>query len=192
MKRYIKATVRDILDEEKEFQIEVASDINSPIDDLIKLCMQYSNWDAYTKARFSIKRLAHSDNAARIFEGDPELRDRMATTCLDADLLSILAEDPDDDVRWSVAWESMTPPETLDKLSHDSYCQIRASVGANENTPDYTLARLSKDEDGYVRLHVAQNPNTPYAVLLKLLNDDDSDIREVSLKNIENQHNSRR
>lgn len=192
MKRYIRAAVLDIRDADEYSQDEVAEDINSPIDDIIKLADQVLNWTAKENAEFTLKRLANSGNSARIFEGDPELRQSMICCCYDQDLLKIFAEDPDDIVRWRIAANHTASPEILDKLSWDSYSQVRAVVARNENVPDYTLARLSKDESAFVRCHVAQNLKTTYAILLKLLNDDDSDVREAALENIEHRSNSGR
>ena len=130
------------------------------------------NWEAYKQAKHTIKRLVNSPYRERIFEGDPELRDILALTCYDSELLTILADDPNYKVRWSVAGESDTPPEVLDKLSYDHHHQIRHAVAANDAAPDYILARLSNDEDNFVREGVAENPKTPYAVLLKLSKDE--------------------
>ena len=41
MKRYIKAAISDILDEDPEFLLEYAEDINTPIDELFKLGDQW-------------------------------------------------------------------------------------------------------------------------------------------------------
>ena len=183
MKRYIKAAISDILDEDPEFLLEYAEDINTPIDELFKLGDQWEYYEVRWKAKDTIKRLANSSNRKRIFEGNPKLRDKFVLTCYDSDLLSIFAEDPDDNVRWTVAGESMTPPEVLDKLSYDHYVHIRSDVAKNENTPDYTLARLSKDEDCFVREGVAENPKTPYAILLRLANDESRYVREAVIKN---------
>ena len=190
MKRYIRAAILDIRDADEYSQNEVAEDINSPIDDIIKLADQISNWTAHESAEFTLKRLANSGNSARIFEGDPELRQSMICCCYDRDLLKIFAEDPDEAVRWRIAANHAASPEILDKLSLDSSAQIRAAVARHKNVPDYTLARLAKDESAFVRYHAAQNPKTPYAILLKLLNDDDSDVRESALENIESRSNS--
>jgi hypothetical protein len=173
----------DILDEDKYFQLEVAEDINSSIDDLIKLSSYCSNYKARKLARFTIKRIANSPNREHIFDGNFELKDYLVSTCYDSDLLAIFAEDPDREIRWSVAMESDTPTEILDKLSHDSYHMIRNSVAENSNTSDYTLARLSNDENNFVRLGVAQNPKTPYAILLKLSKDESPDVRTSAMEN---------
>ena len=181
MKRYIKAAILDILNEDKDYQLEVASDINSPIDDLMKLARNGGIWSIRRRAISTIKRLANSSERSRIFEGDPALRDAFIVVCFDPNLLSIFAEDPDYNVRWSVAMESSTPPETLDKLSYDSNFQIRSSVADNSSTPDYTLAHLARDEKAYVRRCVANNPKTPYAILQNLVNDPDYQVRESVL-----------
>ena len=173
----------DITWEDPEFQLEWAGNINAPIDDLIKLASQYDNWEARGRAISTIKHIANSSNREKLFEGDPKLRNYLALTCYNPDLLSAFADDPVDDVRWTVADEFTTPSETLDKLSYDSYYQVRHDVALNENTPDYTLARLSKDEEAYVREGVADNPKTPYAILLRLSNDESKYVREAVLKN---------
>lgn len=183
MKKYIKAAILDIRDEDPEFQLECAGDMNIPIDELLKLGQQWEYYEVRWKAIDTIKRLANSSNRKRIFEGNPKLRDTLALTCSDSDLLSIFAEDPEDDVRWTVAGESTTPPEALDKLSYDHYVYVRHDVAKNENTPDYTLARLSKDEERFVREGVAENPKTPYAILLQLANDESRYVREAVMKN---------
>ena len=183
MKRYIKAAILDILNEDVEYQLECAGDMDTPIDELLKLGSQYEYYEVRWKAKDTIKRLANSSNRKRIFEGDPKLRHSSALTCRDSGLLSIFAEDPDDHVRWTVAKNTMTPPEVLDKLSYDHYVQVRHAIAENKNTPDYTLARLSKDEDCFVRDGVAENPKTPYAILLRLANDGTEYVRETVMKN---------
>src|SRR5690606_24236016 len=73
-----------------------------------------------------------------------------------ADILLILAQDTDVDVRRSVAKNAHTPAETLATLAQDAYVYVRCRVALNPHTPVETLATLATDKDYYVRRNVAK------------------------------------
>lgn len=83
-------------------------------------------------------------------------------------LLSFLANEPEDWVRWQVAQNPNTPPAVLTRLAEDSIVFVRFWVADNPNTPPATLARLAEDKKWIVRLQAANNPKTPHSALLKL------------------------
>lgn len=181
MKRYIKSAVNSIKNEDLQTQLDIAGDTNAPIDILMELA-NASDPDVWERARFTL-RYIHIYSPEKIFSGDSELRNDLALLSFDPDILSILAEDPDYNVRWTVGRSSYTPADVLDKLSSDTNYFVRGGVASNKDAPDYTLARLAHDDDITVRMHVALNRSTPKAVLRKLANDEDDDVRRYALEN---------
>lgn len=181
MKRYIKSAVSNIKKEDLPTQLEIAGDINAPIDILMELA-DSCDPDVWERARFTL-RYIYISSPERLFSGDPELRRSLAICSFDPDILSILAEDPDDDTRSFVAGASYTPVDVLDKLASDTIHHVRMSVADNKHASDYTLARLANDDAFIVREFVAKNPSTPQAVLQKLANDESHYVRDAVLKN---------
>ena len=88
------------------------------------------------------------------------------------EILEILANDYDADVRRMVAENSKTPAEVLNILVNDEDYLVRLEVANNPNTAVNSLKILAFDYDAEVRWGVAKNPNTPVEVLKVLVNDD--------------------
>ncbi len=87
-------------------------------------------------------------------------------------------------VRKSVANNSLTSRETLDRLSKDKHGDVRKNVALNKNTSQKTLDRLSKDTDWGVRMGVARNPRTSESTLSKLVNDEVESVAEEASKQL--------
>ena len=83
----------------------------------------------------------------------------MAATVREADILEKLSEDPDTDVRMSVACNPVTPEPTLEKLAEDPTVFVRRGVAQNRSTSTSLLARLNEDSDRTVRTLVFRNLN---------------------------------
>ena len=92
------------------------------------------------------------------------------------ELLIKLSDVEDMGSRWAVAKNPHTPPEILEKLSHDDINLVRALVATNPNTPVYVLNRLFSDEK-IVRDGLSGNPNTPVKLLNILADDKDKMVR---------------
>lgn len=127
-----------------------------------------------------------------------------------ADLLDLLSSCADMSVRWGVAKNIHTDPQTLTKLSNDDINLVRALVATNPSTPAHLLTRLFNDEkivrdglsgnpstpekylrllsddaDRMVRLRVADNPSAPDDLLVKLTQDPDADVAKAAMINKE-------
>jgi hypothetical protein len=89
-------------------------------------------------------------------------------------------------VRWRVARNPNTPPETLDRLANDEDSSVREGVAYNLNTSPETLDLLANDKKSHVRCMVAQNPNTSPESLERLANDECLSVREFVIHNSNN------
>ncbi|WP_051259328.1 HEAT repeat domain-containing protein [Schaalia suimastitidis] len=101
-------------------------------------------------------------------------RAELARKTDDAVLLARLAEDDEEDVRWSVARNEKTPPEVLAALAEDEYFLVPCGVAKNTSTPVEVLERLAKSDDAR---YVAENKSTPVELLEALAGDDEEDVR---------------
>jgi len=64
-----------------------------------------------------------------------------------------------------VAENPNTPPEILTLLAQDEDWDVRRRVAQNPNTPAEILTILARDKDGIVRYGVAHNPNATREVI---------------------------
>jgi hypothetical protein len=65
-------------------------------------------------------------------------------------ILRMLADDQDDDVRFTVAMKRKAEPEILDTLSQDPCESVREHVAYNRKTPLWILERLADDPIGRI------------------------------------------
>lgn len=91
------------------------------------------------------------------------------------------------DIRYAVAQNPQTPPETLAMLAEDSDNDVRCAVAANQNTPAETLALLAEDKVWLIRCRVARHRNTPTEILALLKKDTDMYVQEVAKVTIKRQ-----
>jgi hypothetical protein len=61
------------------------------------------------------------------------------------DILRILADDPDPDVRMTVAMKRKCDAALFEKLANDPHMSVRLAVAFNAKTPKEILQRLSRD-----------------------------------------------
>lgn len=106
---------------------------------------------------------------------------RTTTSVID---LERLAEDPDQDVRLSVASNAHTRPELLERMSHGNGF-VMSQVAKNPSAPADTLRRLSEDTStgNQTRAMVASNPSVPQDVLRRLAAESDDWVRQHAAKN---------
>lgn len=76
----------------------------------------------------------------------PEMRKWVAhNKTVPNSVLQLLAEDPDDDVRWMVAQKRKADTNILEKLARDPSESVRQRVAFNPKTPDSLLNELARD-----------------------------------------------
>lgn len=94
-----------------------------------------------------------------IYDLSSKCREGIAIIIKDAGVLNRLAEDESVSVRWFVAENPNTSPETLDRLSFDKQVTVRRIVAYNPNTLPETLDRLASDKYWEVRSFAVKNQN---------------------------------
>lgn len=72
------------------------------------------------------------------------------------------------DVRSAIARREDTPAELLAILAQDPEWKVRWHVAENPSTPSRTLAALAKEDDDIIKKRVAGNPSTPPETLASL------------------------
>ena len=100
-----------------------------------------------------------------------------------AETLNALTQDADVSVRRCVALNAQTPAEVLATLATDAHYDVRRCVALNANTSAEALSALAQDEDVYVRCCVVRNAHTPAEVLNALAQDADDDVRRSVVQN---------
>ncbi len=135
-----------------------------------------------------------------------ECRKDLALNSDETSILSVLAKDSSDSVRYAVAKNPSTPQKLLEKIARkqsediatrdvaierikdekilldmakDSKVSIRMTVASHPDTPREVLEMLAKDSSYFVRKEVATNQNTPESALEMLANDEQIAVREV-------------
>jgi hypothetical protein len=81
----------------------------------------------------------------------------------------------------SVALNDNSPTSILEQLSRDRHKDVRWGVAKNKMTPPETLVRLSKSK--HLTSAVASNPSTPQETIMRLLASKDAEVREAILSN---------
>ena len=121
--------------------------------------------------------------AYKLYEYEPSILFMLVGYFRDFEIISKLAQDKNANIRWNVAENTSTPPETLLKLAQDKDLDVRYSVAKNTSTPPELLLKLSQDKDVLVRYYVARNNSTPPETLLKLAQDKDVGVRSSVAQN---------
>ena len=103
------------------------------------------------------------------------------------DTLSLLANDPERGVSWTLALNPSTPSDVLAPLAaqmtNDPEEWVRESIAEDPRASAEILALLANDPSQVVRDAVAANPSTPTDTLTQLANDPDSGVREAIAEN---------
>ena len=92
------------------------------------------------------------------------------------EILERLAQDPNEDVRATVASNRNLPLAILLRLTEDPSSKVRSQLiyqQFNRSTPVEILAKLADDPDSNIRMNIARNTNTPPEVLARLAFTDD-------------------
>lgn len=132
----------------------------------------------------------------------PSERAHLADTSQSVNLLSILADDDDSEVRTIACKNSLCPPHTFEKAAYrgegDTYdtmfgggfadtkseTLVRAVIASRSDTPQPLLHRLSRDPDPSVREAAAANSRTLADDLDALSRDDNPKVRHNVAKNL--------
>jgi hypothetical protein len=92
------------------------------------------------------------------------------------EILERLAQDPNEDVRSTVASNRNLPLATLLQLADDPSSKVRSQLihqQFNRSTPIEILAKLADDPDSNIKMNIARNANTPPEILAQLAFADD-------------------
>lgn len=82
-----------------------------------------------------------------------------------------------------------TPVSILTKLAEDKNNSLRFAIASNPNTPISTLEKLAEDTDKSVRLNLVLNPNTPIAIAEKIIEDLEQSDRAYIARQLNNVKN---
>lgn len=113
---------------------------------------------------------------------DERLRDATRYNRCSPEVLSLLANDDDSQVRKAIAARLDTPPSTLAKLVEDSDPKVLQALAMNPAVPPETLVQLSCHGDETVRMGVALNENVTPEILNRLLQDSSTYVRRFALR----------
>lgn len=83
-----------------------------------------------------------------------------------------------------VAHNKTVPLEILDVLSNDNDPEVRFSVAMKKKLSSEIFKRLAADKDYSVRLCIARNKKVPESVLEILSHDSEAEISDAATKNI--------
>jgi nucleoid DNA-binding protein len=108
-----------------------------------------------------------------------EVRRVLAINFRKPSILSILARDPEINIRWAVLRpRGECPAEVLDLMADDESEKIRIAVAKKGNCMPATYEKLAADTDVEVRAELAQNSDCPESVVIRLAKDPDRRVRE--------------
>lgn len=190
-------------DEVADVRMQVAKHRNTPIDVLIELAQDPATWvrgGAAENPRTPTHTLRelHRDSDAAISIGirmalannpatpvglleslaDDKYTRRYAAEnpSLLTRSLRLLADDPSDDVRASVARNAATPLDVVEHLARDESQNVALAAMENPLISVETLQRLARHSNSWVVSSVAGHANSPVSLLRELSNLKDDDI----------------
>jgi hypothetical protein len=67
------------------------------------------------------------------------------------EILKMLSEDGDDNIRLTVAMKRRLPQQVFERLSTDENESVRLAISRNPKTPSYILSRMENDSWGEIR-----------------------------------------
>lgn len=164
--------VRQNLLEDTELDIHFASDPHVPEAVLRRAAQKYRNHAAKNPSlpRDLLVQLAQIQEYSTI-------NGAFDNTAMTADVLELLLNSPDDDVRRRIVQHRAVTSELLTRLATDIERHIRQRVAKHPLASAEALTMLAEDPDSRVRAEVAEHPNATPAVLARLVNDDDRRVR---------------
>ena len=172
MKIYIRAAVRDVLDESKDAQLAIINDPHARLRpaDFLRLA----------KSRYAdVKAIV-----AKRPDTPPEILDKLAkdktitvrkAVCenpnvpLDT-MIRLLHDDHDEVCRhahWNTSFIDSLTPEALTRLAEDKWPSVRRIAAEHKNTPPEVLAKLTQDPHEWTAKVALKNPNTPEDALVR-------------------------
>lgn len=146
--------------------IELAEHLVQRADATIaKLALEEESLPLGVALKFAEHRSWYVRAAAAQFRGAP------------AELLHLLALDPDEDVRLAVAGNPTASAVLLVDLAHDPCDEVRHAVVRNVSTPMKAIRHLADDEDLTIRRWIALNRKLPADLFEKLRRDEHDAVR---------------
>ena len=152
----------------------VASNPSTPPEVLTNLV----DYSAYVSSLVAENPNTPLDTLKQLAQPDKFVDSRYGVVCnknLSEELINILIEDPDADIRSELADKEDLPKSAIEnilyRLVDDPSHLVRYSVALNSYCPAELLHRLVDDTDDLVRASVAKNLNTATEDLLKLSGD---------------------
>jgi len=172
MKRYIKAAVTSLSDENNYVRETVAADPNTRSSILMQLAEDvYYSHPMVAALTSNLKCPAEVLDRMLEVVGDDTwaIGEILKHPNLSEASLSRVAMSRNRRIREEI-FENLdvVPVEILQLLSDDDAPEIRSYVAQASNTPSETLAKMSNDPSSLVKFWVAQNPNTPADVAARL------------------------
>jgi len=89
------------------------------------------------------------------------------------------------DMREWVAHNKTIPVEIMEILADDTDENVRFTVAMKNRLPENLQLKLARDPDSSVRNRIVYNKKATLRALMMLLNDDEEDIRKLARKRID-------
>lgn len=112
-----------------------------------------------------LKKIAFSSNYGKI------LTEVIYHPKINIEILNILSESDDWEIRYRVAIHNKASINILEKLSLDKEERVRSNVAKNSMTPISILKNLAKDKNRKVRCSILNNPSLTKDLFYKLMYD---------------------
>lgn len=167
MKRYIKADIIDISEDDRNSKLTIASDPNTRPATLDRLALEHTRNPSEVLKAVAANPSTPPKTLQRIaeqFSGSGIVGTALENPNMSEEVLRRFAENTNYFNRISVARNPNTPKDILSKLAHDDIKFVRRNVANNPNTPADVLAQLVVDDWKFVRWDALSNPNIDPAV----------------------------
>ena len=176
---HCSAEMFDVLTRDKEVKVRKALASRS---DLSATAAELLTRDKSDEVRTQLAaRTDLTESAATTLARDKsfEIRQLVARHNRNPSILSILAKDPDINIKKIVLHSrGECPAEVLDLMADDESEEIRIRVAKEGNCMPATYEKLAADTDVEVRCELAGNEHCPESVLIRLAKDPDKRVRE--------------
>lgn len=138
--------------------------------------------DAHWRVRWTAAQNTSPDPAVRETAARsprPDVRNALAQRRdLTFEMSTVLAADPEVDVRLQLVWSSPWPQIPI-RLAADPSPRVRAEIAGSDRVTGPVLRALAGDKVAAVRAAAAGNPRTPHDVVMKLTRDRSTAVRWV-------------
>ena len=213
MKKYIRAAIKDISEEDNQYQFYLASAPDTSPRTLEQL---FALNDGNINVNLAKNKNLPSDLAIKLAQWNgpedllvlswlarnPSVNAEVLDTIIDnpnrTDVISYyiacnpnlsvraqyeLADSDDPDVRYGLAENPNLAEEVMYILADDSSKDVRNEVASKDNVPEDLLRKFAEDDEPFVRIAVAFHERTPVDVLVKLVDDPDEIVRYYLARN---------